>query len=78
MGLPQEFKPRILAKANQRKEFITSTLHLTEFGQKVLKGKEDFLSENGLHRWWGGTELTTADHWRWEDEGEHLSRHRAA
>ena len=36
------------------------------------------MSENGLHRWWGGTELTTADHWRWEDEGSILTHHRAA
>ena len=77
-GLPQDFKARILANAPQRKEFITSPLHITEFGKDVLAGKADFLSENGLHRWWGGTELKTSDHWRWDDETETLSRHRAA
>ena len=77
-GLPQEFKARILSDTAQRKEFITSPLHITEFGKAVLAGREDFLSENGLHRWWGGVELTTADHWRWEDEGELLTHHRAA
>lgn len=77
-GLPQDFKARIFANAEQRKEFITSPLNLTEFGKQVLKGHADFLSENGLHRWWGGFELTTADHWRWEDESETLTHHRAA
>ncbi|SNY93669.1 hypothetical protein SAMN04515647_3981 [Cohaesibacter sp. ES.047] len=77
-GLPQDFKARILSNSEQRKEFITSPLHITDFGKKALSGHADFLSENGLHRWWGGTELTTADHWRWEDDGELLSHHRAA
>ncbi len=77
-GLPQEFKPQILSDGPQRKEFITSPLHITEFGKDVLSGKADFLSENGLHRWWGGRELTTSDHWRWDDETENLTRHQAA
>ena len=77
-GLPQDFKARIFANAEQRKEFITSPLRITDFGKQLLDGKAEFLSENGLHRWWGGTELTTSDHWRWDDEAESLSRHRAA
>ena len=77
-GLPQQFKAKILGDTPQRKEFIMSQLHITSFGKDVLNGKADFLSENGLHRWWGGAELTTTDHWRWDDEAESLSRHRAA
>ena len=77
-GLPQSFRARIIANAAERKEFITAPLHITEFGKALLDGKADFLSENGLHRWWGGFELTTSDHWRWQDEGELLTRHRAA
>nr|WP_321979823.1 DUF1835 domain-containing protein [uncultured Cohaesibacter sp.] len=77
-GLPQEFQPRIFEDGAQRKEFITAQLHITEFGKSLLDGKADFISENALHRWWGGTELTTADHWRWQDEGEILSHHRAS
>lgn len=77
-GLPQDFKARILKNSQERKEFITSPLHLTDFGKRVLEGKADFLSENGLHRWWGGKELTTTDHWRWDDESQKLKHHRAS
>ena len=77
-GLPQKFNTKIFANDDQRKEFITSPLGLTEFGKSMLSGKADFLSENGIHRWWGGIELTTSDHWRWQDEGEQLTHHRAS
>ena len=77
-GLPQAFQPRIFSDDSQRKEFITSQLHITDFGKNLLEGKADFIGENALHRWWGGTELTTMDHWRWQDEGEVLSHHQAA
>ena len=77
-GLPQDFKARILQDTPQRKEFITSPLHLTDFGKEVLSGKADFLSENGLHRWWGGTELTTRNHWRWFDEAQEISHKQAS
>ncbi|WP_319414475.1 DUF1835 domain-containing protein [uncultured Cohaesibacter sp.] len=77
-GLPQEFQPRIFSDDKQRKEFITSRLNITDFGKSLLDHQADHIAENGLHRWWGGTELTTANHWRWQDEGEMLSHHRAA
>ncbi|MCV6577035.1 MAG: DUF1835 domain-containing protein [Cohaesibacter sp.] len=76
-GLPQEFKPKIFANDDQRKEFITSQVHLTEFGKQVLDQKADFLMENGLHRWWGGCELTSANHWRWDEQNANLSQHKA-
>nr|WP_319485137.1 DUF1835 domain-containing protein [uncultured Cohaesibacter sp.] len=77
-GLPQDFKPRIFEDGDQRKEFITSQLHITDFGKRLLGSKADFIAENGLHRWWGGTELTTADHWRWDDENSTLTHRRAS
>nr|WP_321456978.1 DUF1835 domain-containing protein [uncultured Cohaesibacter sp.] len=77
-GLPQNFKPGIFQDDAQRKEFITSQLHITDFGKSLLEHKADFIAENGLHRWWGGTELTTADHWRWQDDDEILSHHQAS
>ncbi|MGJ4942839.1 hypothetical protein ACQR1W_19845 [Bradyrhizobium sp. HKCCYLS1011] len=39
---------------------------LTEFGEAVLIGRADFSRHNPIHRWWGGTELTNANLWRWD------------
>ena len=43
-----------------------SRLSLTEFGQAVLAGHEDFSRHNPIHRWCGGTELTNDRLWRWD------------
>ncbi len=49
-----------------------SRLSLTEFGEAVVGGKQDFRSHNPLHRWWGGTELTTERLWRWDKQTRSL------
>jgi hypothetical protein len=43
-----------------------SRLSLTELGQAVLAARDDFSRHNPIHRWWGGTELTTDRLWRWD------------
>jgi hypothetical protein len=43
-----------------------SRLSLTELGQAVLAGRDDFSRRNPIHRWWGGTELTNDKLWRWD------------
>ena len=43
-----------------------SRLSLTELGQAVLAGRDDFSQHNPIHRWWGGTELTNDRLWRWD------------
>jgi hypothetical protein len=43
-----------------------SRLSLTELGQAVLAGRDDFSRHNPIHRWWGGTELTNDHLWRWD------------
>jgi hypothetical protein len=45
--------------------YEASTLSLTPFGKAILAGEEDFSRHNPIHRWWGGTELTNANLWRW-------------
>ncbi|WP_407155444.1 DUF1835 domain-containing protein [Bradyrhizobium sp. STM 3557] len=45
--------------------YQASTLSLTPLGKAILAGKEDFSRHNPIHRWWGGTELTNANLWRW-------------
>ncbi|SFI16293.1 hypothetical protein SAMN05216525_10583 [Bradyrhizobium sp. Gha] len=49
-----------------------SRLSLTEFGQAVLEGREDFRRHNPLRRWWGGTLLTSERLWRWDRESRLL------
>ncbi|RXH17323.1 hypothetical protein EAS54_14445 [Bradyrhizobium guangzhouense] len=49
-----------------------SRLSLTEFGQAVLAGREDFRRHNPIRRWWGGTLLTNERLWRWDREGRSL------
>jgi hypothetical protein len=43
-----------------------SRLSLTELGRAVLADREDFCRHNPIHRWWGGTELTNDNLWRWD------------
>jgi len=45
--------------------YKASTLSLTPFGKAILAGEEDFSRHNPIHRWWGGTELTNNNLWRW-------------
>ncbi|WP_271618088.1 hypothetical protein [Bradyrhizobium sp. CCBAU 51745] len=49
-----------------------SRLSLTEFGQAVLDGREDFRGHNPIRRWWGGTLLTNERLWRWNGETRSL------
>jgi hypothetical protein len=39
---------------------------LTAFGEAVLTGRANFSRCNPVRRWWGGTELTNANLWRWD------------
>jgi hypothetical protein len=39
---------------------------VTEFGKAILAHREDFSRHNLIHRWWGGTELTSDRLWRWD------------
>lgn len=45
--------------------YKASMLSLTPFGKAILAGEEDFSRLNPIRRWWGGTELTNANLWRW-------------
>lgn len=73
-GLPQRFQPKMFEDGDQRKEFITAPLHLTEFGKKLLDGTADFTQENGIDKWWGGTKLTSADYWTWDADAKILKQ----
>lgn len=49
-----------------------SRLSLTEFGQAVLAGREDFRRHNPIRRWWGGTLLINERLWRWDAQSRSL------
>jgi hypothetical protein len=64
-GLDDEL--RALKKDNYRdrvEAFRRSRLSLTEFGDAVVGHEQDFSRHNPIHRWWGGTELTSDNLWR--------------
>jgi hypothetical protein len=41
------------------RRYRRSMLSLAPFGKAILENTEDFSRPNPIHRWWGGTELTT-------------------
>jgi len=53
---------------DRHQRYEQSRLSLTELGNAVLAGRDDFSRHNPIHRWWGGTELTSDNLWRWDPE----------
>jgi len=51
-----------------------SQLSLTALGKAILAGSEDFSRHNPIDRWWGGTELTNDNLWRWDPANLELVR----
>jgi hypothetical protein len=51
---------------NRHERYQQSKLELTAFGNAILARTEDFSRCNPIHRWWGGTELTNDNLWRWD------------
>jgi len=45
--------------------YKASRLSLTALGKAILTQSDDFSRHNPIHRWWGGTELTSDRLWRW-------------
>jgi len=43
-----------------------SKLSLTALGKAVLAQTDDFSRHNPIRRWWGGTQLTNDNLWRWD------------
>ncbi|MEM6665441.1 MAG: hypothetical protein AAF638_03470 [Pseudomonadota bacterium] len=53
---------------------LASHLSVTPFGNAVAAGSADYLAENTLDRWWGGTHLKMRNDWRWDAETERLQK----
>jgi hypothetical protein len=50
----------------RHERYKQSQLSLTPLGEAILAGRDDFSRHNPIHRWWGGTELTNDQLWRWD------------
>jgi hypothetical protein len=66
-GLDDELRTLDRQKYRDRDAaYKRSELSLTEFGKAIVGHREDFRRHNPIHRWWGGTELTSDHLWRWD------------
>jgi hypothetical protein len=46
--------------------YKNSSIALSELGQSLVEGQEDFSRYNTIDRWWGGTKLINNRLWRWD------------
>jgi hypothetical protein len=60
------FTDEMHADEGRHARYKQSKLSLTPLGEAVLAQTEDFSRHNPVHRWWGGTELTNDNLWRWD------------
>ena len=52
----------------RHRRYRESRLILSDFGQALLEGQADFVNENKIERWWGGTLLRNDALWRWDHD----------
>jgi hypothetical protein len=57
---------------DRHQRYKKSQLSLAALGKAILAGTEDFSRHNPIDRWWGGTELTNENLWRWDPESNSL------
>jgi hypothetical protein len=60
------FTEEMHGNRDRRERYKRSALSLTALGEAILAQSEDFSRHNPIHRWWGGTELTNDQLWRWD------------
>ncbi|MDA7946645.1 MAG: DUF1835 domain-containing protein [Hyphomicrobiaceae bacterium] len=64
-GLESSFAPEMGHDAFMT--YLKSTIALTPMGFQVLGGGEDYAKSARIDRWMGGTHVTDASLWRWND-----------
>ncbi len=52
--------------------FIKTQFALTEKGQSVLRGQDDFIALNSIDTWLGGVHLKGKEVWRWDEKQKEL------
>ncbi len=60
------FTEEMLNDDGRHARYKKSKLSLTALGEAVLAQTEDFSRHSPIHRWWGGTELSNDNLWRWD------------
>jgi hypothetical protein len=60
------FTPKLDLRYDHRERLERSKLSLTPHGRAILNGEADFTEHNPIYRWWGGTELSNQNLWRWD------------
>jgi hypothetical protein len=72
-GLTEGPFDRALHRSSERlTRYENSTLALTDLGNAILAGADDFSRHNAIRRWWGGTVLTNDRLWRWDPSEQRL------
>ena len=51
---------------SRHQRYKESRLLLTALGKAILARTDDFSRHNPICRWWGGTQLTNDNLWRWD------------
>ena len=65
----ESYRPQGIGKSQ---DYLTNTLRLTDLGQAVLGGNEDYTAKNDVDYWWGGTHINKGNLWRWDFRGRCL------
>jgi hypothetical protein len=71
-GLPEPFRPALLADDDRRKALITAPVALSALGQAVLAGRADRARAGPIDLWVGGTHVTSDNLWRWDHVAQRL------
>ena len=59
--------------AHDSTRMFWSAFEITEPGEAVLSGAEDFVIKNGIDMWLGGVHLHGREsQWRWDDDAQQL------
>ena len=51
-----------------------AAFELTGEGEAALAGTSDFITRNGIDRWFGGVHMTDANIWRWDEQNQKVIR----
>lgn len=55
-----------------RKKFFDSKPHLTTYGEALLNETENWVDDNEIDYWWGGTHITNQNYWSFDPHTEKL------